>query len=80
MDLDKVRRMTASLLSSEQFREVGSATLIALLTTAMLFPALRGDWPIGHDHPVHLFRIWQLREAIVHHLTPWTWSHRWFAG
>ena len=46
----------------------------------MLFPALRGDWPIGHDHPAHLFRIWQLKETILHHGTPWSWSHRWFAG
>lgn len=46
----------------------------------MLFPVFRGDWPIGHDHPVHLFRIWQLRETLLHHGLPWGWSHRWFAG
>lgn len=47
----------------------------------MLFPVFRGDWPIGHDHPVHIFRIWQLREALLQHgLLLWGWSHRWFAG
>jgi hypothetical protein len=46
----------------------------------MLWPVFRGDWPIGHDHPVHIFRIWQLRETLLHHFSWWTWSHRWFAG
>ena len=47
----------------------------------MLFRCLRGDWLIGHDHPVHLFRIWQLGETLRQHpFSPWTWGHRWFAG
>ena len=46
----------------------------------MLAPVFRGDWPVGHDHPVHLFRIWQLEQTIRHGGLPWTWSHRWFAG
>ena len=46
----------------------------------MLRPALRGDWPVGHDHPVHVVRIAELEQAILNKGTPWTWSHRWFAG
>ena len=46
----------------------------------MLHPALRGDWPVGHDHPVHVVRIAQLEHTILNKGMPWTWSHRWFAG
>ena len=46
----------------------------------MLHPVLRGDWPVGHDHPVHVVRIAQLKQTILAHGMPWAWSHRWFAG
>jgi hypothetical protein len=65
---------------SEAVREACSVLFVVGLASLMLFPALRGDWPIGHDHPAHLFRIWQLKETILRHGTPWSWSHRWFAG
>jgi hypothetical protein len=65
---------------SEAVREVCSILFIVALASLMLFPALHGDWPIGHDHPAHLFRIWQLKETILRHGMPWSWSHRWFAG
>ena len=70
----------STLLFSDRFRETASVAFVLALATTMLFPVFRGDWPIGHDHPVHLFRIWQLRETLLHHGMPWTWSHRWFAG
>jgi hypothetical protein len=68
------------LAASEKFRDWASVAFIFALAATMLSPILRGDWPVGHDHPVHLFRIWQLREQLLHHGTPWGWSHRWFAG
>ena len=46
----------------------------------MLHPALSGDWPVGHDHPVHVVRIAQLERTIFDQGLPWSWSHRWFAG
>ncbi len=46
----------------------------------MLHPVLRGDWPIGHDHPVHIARLALVKDAIVEHGTLWVWSHQWFAG
>jgi hypothetical protein len=70
----------AVIVASERFREFGCISFILALATTMLFPVFRGDWPIGHDHPVHIFRIWQLRETLLHQGLPWGWSHRWFAG
>ncbi len=64
----------------DKFREAVCAVLIVVLSTVMLAPVFRGDWPVGHDHPVHLFRIWQLEQTLRHGGLPWTWSHRWFAG
>lgn len=46
----------------------------------LLHPALRGDWPVGHDHPVHVGRIAQLKQTILKQGVPGAWSHRWFAG
>ena len=79
-ELEEVRQRIAAAARSEKFWEICSVLAILTLASVMLFPSLRGDWPIGHDHPAHLFRIWQLKESILHHLTPWSWSHRWFAG
>lgn len=69
-----------SAARSETVREVCSVLFIVVLASVMLFPVFRGDWPVGHDHPAHLFRIWQLKETILQQGTPWSWSHRWFAG
>ncbi len=73
-------RRIVYLTASDKFREAVCGILILVLATVMLAPVFRGDWPVGHDHPVHLFRIWQLEQAIRHGGIPWTWSHRWFAG
>ena len=73
-------RRIIHLATSNRFREAVCVVLIIGLATTMLAPVFRGDWPVGHDHPVHLFRIWQLEQTIRHGGLPWTWSHRWFAG
>ncbi len=78
--MNTFRQRVAALAASDRWRDWGCVALIAALAATMLFPVLRGDWPIGHDHPVHIFRIWQLRETLLHHGLPWSWSHRWFAG
>ena len=65
---------------SAAVREFACIVVIFALATVMLHPTLRGDWPVGHDHPVHVVRIAQLKEAILTHGMPWAWSHRWFAG
>ena len=64
----------------ESLREAASILFIVVLGSTMLWPAWHGDWPVGHDHTLHLFRIWQLKETLLAHGTPWSWSHRWFAG
>jgi hypothetical protein len=69
-----------ALWAKENVREACSILAILALTGVMLFPALRGDWPAGQDHPAHLFRIWQLKQTLLHDHTLWTWSHRWFVG
>ena len=74
------RQKTQSVVSSESLREGGSVFLILALACYMLAPALRGDWPVGQDHPAHLFRIWQLQDTLLQHHHLWSWSHRWFAG
>ncbi len=76
----KIWRRAVELAPSDGFRELVCVVFILSLATTMLFRVFRGDWPVGHDHPIHLFRIWQLRETLVHHFSLWTWSHRWFAG
>jgi hypothetical protein len=77
----KAWREVVEFFSTEIARDAGCVLFICALASTMLRPVFHGDWPIGHDHPVHIFRIWQLRETLLHHsLVPWTWSHRWFAG
>lgn len=51
-----------------------------LACSIALFPKLAmGQRPVDHDHPVHFFKIWQLRELLSEgHLQGW--SNRWFAG
>lgn len=74
-------RDVIDFFSPEIAREAGCVVFIFALAATMLLPVFHGDWPVGHDHPVHIFRIWQLRETLLHHpLVPWGWSHRWFAG
>ncbi len=73
-------RSVATLARSEAFRETCTVIFIFALATAMLSPALRGDWPVGHDHSVHIFRIWQLEQNLRLHHTPWAWTNRWFTG
>jgi len=73
-------RGIAALARTEAFKESCAIVCILGLTTAMLFPAVRGDWPVGHDHSVHVFRIWQLERNLRTDGTPWAWSNRWFTG
>lgn len=77
--LSAIRR-TGIFVSSERFREAAAIAFLVGLATLMLYPALRGDWPVGHDHPVHVVRIAELERTILDQGTPWTWSHRWFTG
>ncbi|MDQ3626046.1 MAG: hypothetical protein M3372_02820 [Verrucomicrobiota bacterium] len=70
----------AAASRSAVMRELACIVFIVALATVMLHPALRGDWPVGHDHPVHVVRIAQLKQTILAHGMPWAWSHRWFAG
>lgn len=69
-----------SLFASERAREIVSGAFIFGLATLMLHPVLRGDWPVGHDHPVHIARLALVKAAILEHGTLWVWSHQWFAG
>jgi hypothetical protein len=79
--VNKAWRNGVAFFSSEAARDAACVVFIFALVARMLLPIFHGDWPIGHDHPVHIFRIWQLRETLLHHpLVPWGWSHRWFAG
>ena len=69
-----------TFVKSERGREIAGAAFVIILASIMLRRCFGGDWPVNHDHPVHLFRIWQLKQHLLAHGTPWSWSQRWFAG
>jgi hypothetical protein len=70
-----------AVFRSERTREALSVAFVIGLAALMLHPIiLRGDWPVGHDHPVHIARLALVKAAILEHGTPWVWSHDWFAG
>lgn len=54
--------------------------VIVAVAAAMLPEAALGDWPVNHDHPVHLFKAWQLSHDFLAEGRLWGWSHKWFAG
>jgi hypothetical protein len=75
-----IQTISARLGASPHIRDLCCVAIIVALAAVMLHPVLRGDWPVGHDHPVHVVRIAKLEQALRTKGTPWTWSHRWFAG
>ncbi len=73
------RVMGVSFKPSSVLLEVAIA-LGFLAIAAAIFPhQAMGDRPIDHDHPVHFFRAWQLRELLADGRL-FGWSHHWFAG
>ncbi|MEY2546896.1 MAG: hypothetical protein QOG48_2013 [Verrucomicrobiota bacterium] len=81
IDIEQTRQGVTRFAQSERGRDAICIALVFALVAVMLRRCLRGDYPIGHDHPVHLFRIWQFGHTLLHHpFSPWTWSHAWFAG
>src|SRR5581483_4805963 len=81
IDIVQVRERAQRFAQSERGRDAFCLALVLALVSVMLRRCLYGDPPIGHDHPVHLFRIWQFGRTLLHHpFSPWTWSHAWFAG
>lgn len=81
IDIGQMRERVRRFAQSERGRDEICLVLIFLLVSVMLRRCLYGDPPIGHDHPVHLARIWQFGHTLLRHpLAPWTWSHLWFAG
>lgn len=78
--LRRLRERLARVLGSSAWREGFCAALIVALASTMLWRTFLGDWPAGDDHAVHIVRIWQLEQSLLHHGIPWTWSNRWFAG
>lgn len=81
IDIVQLRDRTWRFAQSERGRDAICLALVFALVSVMLRRCLHGDPPVGHDHPVHLFRIWQFGHTLLHHpFSPWTWSHRWFAG
>ena len=74
------RERILAFARSERGREFAGTLFVIVLASVMLRRIFGGDWPVNHDHPVHLFRIWQLKQHLLAHATPWSWSQRWFAG
>src|SRR2546423_3803234 len=75
--------MTERILTfakAERGQEFAATLFVIGIASVMLHRTFGGDWPVNHDHPVHLFRIWQLKQHLLAHGTPWSWSQRWFAG
>jgi hypothetical protein len=81
IDIVHWRERAWRFAQSERGRDTLCLAFILALVSVMLRRCLVGDPPIGHDHPVHLVRIWQFGHTLLHHpLAPWRWSHLWFAG
>lgn len=59
--------------------ELGILALFVGVVAAMFPAQALGDRPIDHDHTVHFFRAWQLRDFLGDGRF-FGWSHRWFAG
>jgi hypothetical protein len=59
--------------------EIVSVAVIVAVGTALVYPSFRGDAPVSADHPVHMYRAWALKEAMLDGRF-YTWSHEWFAG
>lgn len=59
--------------------EAGVIAVLATICAIMLPGVLGGDPPGSEDHPVHLFKAWQLKQLLLEgHL--YGWSHFWHAG
>src|SRR5437588_32974 len=74
------RERILAFARSERGGEIAGTLFVIVLASVMLRRTFGGDWPVNHDHPVHLFRIWQLKQHLLAHGTPWSWSQRWFTG
>jgi len=69
-----------SWAASETGRNFLALVFVFGLPSFMLSRTFSGDWPVNHDHPIHLYRIWLLRQHLLSHWTPWSWSNAWFTG
>jgi|GEM_PF-3059974 len=54
--------------------------LLVWVATVMMRDLIFGVRPISHDHTVHYFKAWQLREYFLPRFQLHGFSHRWFAG
>lgn len=50
------------------------------LTIAILPEIAQGHRLVNHDHPVHYFKAWQLKENFLEQGRLYGWSHLWYAG
>jgi hypothetical protein len=61
-------------------RRFGPVSIIVVLALGVLFPAVAGNMPMSHDHPVHLFKAWHFVDEMLSGLRLRGWSSFWFFG
>lgn len=68
----------AKVLSA--LRGCAPALMVALATCGVYWYLVIGQMPWHADHPVHLFKAWQLGEKLIPSGRLSGWSHFWWAG
>lgn len=69
-----------SYVLSRLLLDVLYSGILVWVATVMMRDLIFGVRPISHDHTVHYFKAWQLREYFLPRLRLHGFSHRWFAG
>lgn len=54
--------------------------VLVVVATVMAGPYTLGDYPVDHDHTVHLYKAWQTKETFLPEGRIHGWSQSWFAG
>jgi hypothetical protein len=68
------------IVLSSLLLDVFYSGLLVWVGTIMMRDLIFGVRPISHDHTVHYFKAWQLREHFLPNLRLHGFSHLWFAG
>lgn len=69
-----------SFVPSQLLLDVLYSGVLVWVATVMMRDLIFGVRPISHDHTVHYFKAWQLREYFLPNFQLHGFSHRWFAG
>jgi hypothetical protein len=69
-----------TIVLSDVLLDVLYSGILIWVATIMMRDLIFGVRPISHDHTVHYFKAWQLREHFLPRFQLHGFSHLWFAG